>query len=206
MNLKENCSEMIKYYDINGEKFSADTRDLEFKEIQSRFLRYLKPGSRILDLGCGSGRDTKYFLQKGFLVEAIDGSAQMCKIASDYTGICVERKLFQDIDDRDKYDGIWACASLVHLPYNVLIQTFDSVGTAMREKSVFYASFKYGEFEGWRKERYFTDMTEEKMAEVLRQTQLFELKEMWITSDARAGREEEKWLNIILVKSFPNQR
>lgn len=88
--------------------------------IQDAFLSYLKPGARILDFGCGSGRDTKYFLEHGFEVDAIDGSERLCALAGKLTGIPVKQMLFEDLDAMDVYDGIWACASVLHLEYEPL--------------------------------------------------------------------------------------
>ena len=88
---------------------------------QDRFLRVLAENRFILDFGCGSGRDTKYFLSKGYQVEATDGSSELCKLASAFTGIKVKEMLFQDLDASDKYDGIWACSSILHLSKKKLL-------------------------------------------------------------------------------------
>ena len=105
----------ICYYDNHADEFYKSTVNVEFATMQKHFLSKLKVGSHILDFGCGSGRDTKYFLEQGYSVEAIDGSAQLCKLASEYTGIEVKRMLFQELDIDSKYDGIWACSSIVFM-------------------------------------------------------------------------------------------
>ena len=98
----------IEYYNQNADMFAQGTRLVDFTVVQERFRKMLPVGSRILDFGCGSGRDTKYFLEKGYRVEATDGSAELCKLASAFTGIEVKEMLFQDLDASGKYKGIWA--------------------------------------------------------------------------------------------------
>ena len=97
----------LAYYNTNAHRFTSDTLDVEFSDIQDSFLALLPPGSLILDFGCGSGRDSRYFLQKGFQVEACDGSEEMVKAASQNTGIPVKKMLFSELDETDRYDGIF---------------------------------------------------------------------------------------------------
>lgn len=105
----------IDFYNQNAEQFVQETLLVDFKLTQDRFLEKLNAGAYVLDFGCGSGRDTRYFLEKGYKVDATDGSAELCKIASGYTGIIVRQMLFEELDEKEKYDGIWACSSILHL-------------------------------------------------------------------------------------------
>ena len=191
----------LDYYNKNAETFVSGTVFVDFKQTQDKFLNHLKPGDYILDFGCGSGRDTKYFLEAGLRVDAIDGSKELCKIASEYTGIEVKRMLFQELDIDSKYDGIWACSSILHLPKNDLKLVLRKINTALKKKGIVYTSFKYGEFEGERNGRYFTDFTIETFKEFIQDIEDLKLDEYWITGDVRPGRGEEKWLNIILQKN-----
>ena len=190
----------IEYYNENVSKFVNDTQDVVFCATQDLFLSYLNEGDSILDLGCGSGRDTKYFLSKGYKVDATDGSEEICKVASDYTGINVKCLLFNELDEIDKYDGIWACASILHLDRDDLIDVFHRIARALKDNGILYTSFKYSEFEGVRNGRYFTDFTLESFNEFQTNIPEFIIEKNWITSDARAGREDEKWLNLIMRK------
>ena len=92
----------LLYYEQNAENFIRETRDVDFSEVQELFLSKLEKGALILDFGCGSGRDTKYFSDRGYLVEAVDGSAEMCRAASRYTGIEVKQMLFQELEEYEK--------------------------------------------------------------------------------------------------------
>ncbi len=190
----------IMYYDTNAKKFTEGTVSVDFGTMQNYFLNKLPADAAILDFGCGSGRDTKFFLTHGCNVEAIDGSAELCKIASDYTGIKVKRMFFHELAEIDKYDGIWACSSILHVPSQELADIIEKMTAALKDNGIIYTSFKYGTFEGFRNGRFFTDMTEDTFAAILNKVQQIEKEEQWITSDVRAGRGEEKWLNIILRK------
>ena len=190
----------LQYYNQHAKAYVDSTRDVEFSQTQERFLQYLEPGAWILDFGCGSGRDTKYFRNRGFQVEAVDGSAEFVRIASEYTGINVRRMLFQDLDEVECYDGIWACSSILHLPCAELEVVLGKMARALRRRGIVYTSFKYGTEEGERSGRYFTNMTEEKMAGLLERISVYDVEEMWVTFDVRPGRGDERWLNMILRK------
>ncbi len=191
----------LDYYNNNAKAFSASTRDVSFLEVQDKFLSYLPEHAHILDFGCGSGRDTKYFLEQSYEVTAIDGSKELCKLASDYTGTFVKQMLFQDLSEEDVYDGIWACSSILHLNRADLFNVLQKMERAVKSDGIIYTSFKYGTFEGERNGRYFIDFTEETFLEFLKSvTSHLQVVECYITGDVRPGRGEEKWLNIILEK------
>ena len=190
----------LGYYDNHADEFYKSTVNVQISTMQECFLEKLKKGSYILDFGCGSGRDTKYFLEKGCSVDAIDGSKELCKLASEYTGIEVKNMFFHELVEVDKYDGIWACSSILHLPIDELAKVMRKMVVALKENGIIYTSFKYGIFAGERNGRFFTDMTEETFAEFLSRIDGLEVEEQWTTSDVRPGRGEEKWLNLILRK------
>ena len=190
----------LDYYNQYAEKFAAETVSVDFESVQSRFLQKLPPCAYILDFGCGSGRDTKYFLEHGYQVEAMDGSIELCRLASRYTGIDVKNMLFRELSEVKKYDGIWACSSILHLPQDELSDVMRKMAAALKENGVLYTSFKYGFFAGERNGRYFTDMTEELFTDFISGIKGLEVVEQWTTSDARPEREREKWLNIIMKK------
>ena len=190
----------LSYYNTNTASFVESTQSVQMTEAWSRFTSKLSDSSKILDFGCGSGRDTKYFLEHGYQVEAIDGSEELCKVASAYTGITVKKQLFTELSEVQKYDAIWACSSILHASSDELVIIMRKIWTALKDNGVFYTSFKYGTFEGERNGRYFTDMTEGSLSALLTKVTDFNIEEQWITSDVRPGREEEKWLYVILKK------
>lgn len=190
----------LNYYNQNAASFVEGTKDVDFKTIQDKFASRLPQGASILDFGCGSGRDTKYFTEQGFKVTATDGSEELCKIASEYAGVPVKQMLFMELDEVAAYDGIWACSSILHCPYEDLVMVMQKICTALKDNGVLYTSFKYGTFAGERNGRFFTDMTEETFKELLEKVPGLEIEDLTITTDVRPGRGEEKWLNLILRK------
>ena len=196
----------LKYYNENAQSFASGTVSVKFTEVQDKFLEKLNPDAYILDFGCGAGRDTKYFLSRGYQVDAVDGSEQLCRIASEYTEIKVRQMLFQELDEKEKYDGIWACASILHLPKKQLREVLKNMYAALKSKGWIYTSFKYGEFEGERNGRYFTDLTEASAAKLLAGIPELKIEKQWMTGDVRTGRGEERWLNLIFRKQSPSCR
>lgn len=190
----------LNYYNENAKDFAEGTVAVDFQQTQDKFLNMLDTGAYILDFGCGSGRDTKYFLNRGYIVDAIDGSRELCKIASEYTGISVKQMIFQELEEYEKYDGIWACSSILHLSKKELKIVLMKMAAALKAKGIIYTSFKYGDYEGERNGRYFTDFTIETFTDFIHDIKYLKLKEYWITGDVRQGRSEEKWLNLILQK------
>lgn len=199
-NERMQMNKTIDYYNLNAKKFIENTLNADMHITQDRFLRLLAENRFILDFGCGSGRDTKYFLEKGYRVEATDGSAELCKLASAFTGIEVKEMIFQDLDASGKYEGIWACSSILHLPKKELLPVIRKMCDALKDNGVIYTSFKYGDFEGERNGRYFTDFTEDTFDKFIKVIPELTIEEEWITSDVRPGRGEERWLNLILRK------
>jgi len=190
----------INYYDINAKEFVEGTLNVDFKATQDKFINKLPAKGYILDFGCGSGRDTKYFLAKDFNVDAIDGSIELCKIASEYTNIKVRHMYFNELSIVNKYDGIWACSSILHLSLDDLVDVFKRMSKALKDEGIIYTSFKYGDFSGERNGRFFTDMTEDSFANLIANVDNLKVEEQWITADVRPQRGNEKWLNLILRK------
>ena len=190
----------LDYYNSKAKDFVTDTVAVAFTEMQDTFLEYIPKGGRILDFGCGSGRDTKYFISKGYYVDATDGSEELCINASEYTAIKKKQKLFEELDEVELYDGVWACASILHVEKKQLPEILKKIATATKKGGVVYTSFKYGEFEGIRNGRFFTYLTEESFGEILRSVSDLAIEKLWISADVRAERGEERWLNIVLRK------
>lgn len=198
---KEIMNTTINYYNLNAKNFIENTQNADMHLTQEKFLQLLPGSASILDFGCGSGRDTKYFLEKGYQVVATDGSAELCRLASSFTGIKVKEMLFQELDEIEGYDGIWACSSILHLPKQELLPVIQKMCNALKDNGVIYTSFKYSNFEGERNGRYFTDFMEDTFGKFIKVIPELTVEEQWITLDVRPGRGEEKWLNLILRKN-----
>ncbi|NDL68031.1 class I SAM-dependent methyltransferase [Anaerotalea alkaliphila] len=190
----------LQYYEVNKERFAQDTAEADMGEIREAFLSLLPREARILDFGCGTGRDARFFKDKGHPVVAMDASAGMCALASGRLGQPVLQKRFQELREKEAYQGVWACASLLHLPRTELTEVLARVRDALADQGILYMSFKYGEFEGIRDGRYFLDLKESALDEVLGETGGLTLQRVWTSTDVRPGREREFWLNVLAKK------
>lgn len=189
-------NESIEYYNKNAATFISGTINADMSEWRGRFLKYVREGGRILDAGCGSGRDSKAFMQEGFEVTAFDASEEMCKAASELTGLEVKKMMFQDLEYADAFDGIWACASLLHVPYDELPDVMQRLKRGLKKDGTIYVSFKYGTEETTKGGRTFSNFTEETVKTLLENAG-FEIKECVISEDVRPDRAGEKWVNVI---------
>lgn len=193
-------TDTIKYYNENAQTFIAGTIDADMSFAQNKFLKYLRPNCRILDLGCGSGRDSLFFKSLGFDVTAVDGSPEMCKQAGSLIGENVRCLLFEDLDYQNRFQGIWACASLLHVPKDDMQKILKKVSVALVMHGTLYISYKYGETQREKDGRLFSDYTEKNLDELFNSYNRLKVSEYWITADVRSGRTNEKWLNIICKK------
>lgn len=190
----------LAYYDDNAAAFVAGTVDVDFCRIQDWFLQYVPMDSAILDFGCGSGRDSKAFLERGYQVHAVDGSRALCSLAEELLGQRVECCTFQDFFSQKAYNGIWCCASLLHLEWDELVAVLRKLAGCLNDDGALYMSFKHGKYQGVRSGRWFTDLDEDGLELLLQQVPELRLVDVMITGDVRAGREQEKWLNVIVRK------
>lgn len=190
----------ISYYDRNAGNFFADTAHTDLGAIYARFLAHIPPGGAILEAGCGAGRDALAFKTAGYAVTAFDGSAKMADLAREHSGLAVLHKRFDEVDWHNRFDGIWSCASLLHVPRAELSDAMTRLARALKPRGAWYMSFKHGDTERFAHERHFTDMTETQIADAIRAAGLTSA-DIWITNDARPGRAGERWTNAIALKS-----
>ena len=186
------------YYDDNAQSFYDSTVDVDMVGFYCKFLPLVGAEGRILDLGCGSGRDTKYFVDLGYKVDAIDASKEMVRLASIKSGLEVKHMSFELFSPGLQYDGIWACASLLHVEPKALKSMLVQISHWLNISGVLYASFKYGDGVRVKDGRTFTDMDEHQLKVLLSAADLI-LKESWVTYDQRPERNE-KWLNALITK------
>jgi len=188
-----------RYYTENARAFFANTVAVAMDSLYARFLPHIPPGGHILDAGCGSGRDTLAFLQKGYRVTAFDASPTLAALAEHHTGQPVQVLRLQDLEWSLTFDGIWACASLLHVPAADSPNALGRLAGALRPGGVLYASFKYGSSEREHQGRRFSDLDETCLRTLLGQVPGLTELETWITEDLRPGRAAERWLNTLLA-------
>ncbi|WP_057884244.1 class I SAM-dependent methyltransferase [Tsuneonella troitsensis] len=185
----------IAYYDANADDYFAGTVDADVTGLRNRFFRHVEEGGRILDAGCGSGRDAKAFQDAGYNVTAFDGSVRMAELAREYTGLEVLWLQFDQVEWRNRFDGIWCSASLLHVGRDQLLSVFDRLTKALKPGGVWYLSMKEGTETRVVDGRSFTDVTSSELRALLVHCGLGILEE-WKSDDVRPGRSD-RWVNII---------
>ncbi|GAB3418432.1 class I SAM-dependent methyltransferase [Erwinia aphidicola] len=184
------------YYQLHAQRFFSETVDVDMSELYRPFVAHLKPGARILDAGCGSGRDAKAFSEMGYEVEAFDASAELVELARQHTGLPVKQMRFEDVTEVERYDGIWCCASLLHVPLAELPGVMAQLAKALKPGGVWYLSFKYGCGEREKDGRRFTDMDESGLEKIFQGVAETQCIRTWKTQD-KSIRHEGYWLNHI---------
>ncbi len=187
----------VKYYEENHQSFIQNTLDKDMRTQYSRFQRYLRPEGHILDAGCGSGRDSLYFKSKGHQVTAFDPSQKMCDFASGLLKQDVLRLGFEDMLFENCFDAIWASASLLHVSKEEMPSVLNRLALALKDEGLLYASFKQGDKEFIKEDRFFNSYTKESFTRLI-QTSPFLIKEIFSLEDTRPLKEGEWWLNVIL--------
>lgn len=183
---------MSTYYSKNSNEYINKTFNVDMSFIYARFEKYLKPGSKVLDLGFGSGRDSLYFQKKGYEVYSLDNEDKFIKHGKD---IGLKHLIYNSLEDFNstlKFDGIFACASLLHIPSKKLNYVFCNLLSHLSNNGIIYMSFKYGDFEGIRDGRYYTDITEKSFKKI------FKVNSCIVKFCKTISFDKTKWLNIFL--------
>jgi len=190
-----------EYYERNAENYFKATRDADLSALYERFTRALPVGGSILDAGSGSGRDTLAFFRRGYKVGAIDSSPALSHLSTRLTGLRARVVRFQELEDEEEYDGVWACASLLHVPEAELPDAIGRLVRALKPGGMLYMSFKLGAGERVTEDgRSFTDMTESRLHRVLQAVPGANLKEVWITTGEGQFQGQGEWLNALVSK------
>lgn len=195
----------VNYYDTHAREYCESTLHLDLYEVYERFLKELASGAHILDAGCGSGRDTKVFLNRGYRVTAIEASTELARLASVFTNQRSEIVLFQNMEFHEEFDGIWACASLLHIPKADMKDVLGRFVKALKPGGAFYISLKEGEGERVAADgRFFNDYTARSFRELFAGfPQLHELA-FWKTDEIRSQTNQRPWLNFVFKKQESN--
>lgn len=186
------------FYDQNAKTFAENTFHIDMHNLYEPFLKLIPKHGKILDIGCGSGRDALYFKNLGFNVNAFDYSKNLVTLAKLKTGLNIQHQSFYDLNATDKYDGIWACASLLHCERNRLPEVIEKIIKALKNNGACYLSFKYGHQDRIQGERLFIDMNETQILKLLSYENIV-LLNMWIAKDNRPT-SQEQWINILFIK------
>ena len=192
----------VDYYNQNALQFFTNTFAADMSRIYARFLDRLPKGSSILDMGCGSGRDALYFHNKGYIIDAFDASLEMVNLASEATGLSIKHNTFQNYSSSRSYDGIWACASLLHLPKKEHVKIITKFYNILKSDGIFYISFKYGTKDYDRDERHFSCYNEASISELLGKSLSDFKTDIWVSEDVRKDHQSQNWLNVLISKNL----
>lgn len=191
----------LDYYNKNSEEYFNSTLNVDMTNTYKAFLKLVPKGGKILDLGCGSGRDSMNFMKLGYEVTAVDGSKELAKKASALLGKEVIASTFEELELKEKFHGIWACASLLHIKREDLKIVLNNLYNNLEDNGVFYMSFKYGEKEYVDdKNRYFNCFTDESIISFINENTKYNILGLYITEDKLGRVNEVKWLNLICNK------
>ncbi len=191
----------LAYYQDNANEYVQETIDVDFpNHLRLRFLELLAPNSLILDLGCGSGRDSRFFLDRGHRVMAIDAVKEIAECAEKYLGHPVRVQKAEELNETDTYDAIWACASLLHIPKSRIAETFTHIIRSLKPQGILYMSFKKGETDCQdHKQRFFNNYSLPLMQQFLEQFSQLRVIDISGSSSKLFGKKQ-LWLNVFAIK------
>lgn len=192
----------LGHYQERAEAFWQGTRDHDVSQNYAALLSALpeRQKLRLLDFGCGPGRDLKYFAGLGHEVIGLDGSANFCEMARTYTGCEVWQQNFLTLDLPTNYfDGIFANASLFHVPRQELPRVLKAFHQSLKSQGVLFSSNPRGESEGWYERRYGAYFELEEY-QIFLQKAGFEIIDHYYRPPGRP-RDEQPWLAVVSRKS-----
>lgn len=196
---------MASYYDHRADFFVAATRDVDMSDARSRFLAALPvagvASTRILDAGSGSGRDALAFRRLGYDVYAFDASSAMVAATRAHAGVPTRQMRFEDFSWEQSFEGIWACASLLHVAETDLPPVIERLTAHLVPSGALYLSFKLGAGERAEGGRRFTDMTEYCLDALLERCMGLGPPDIWQSRDMRPDRQSEVWVNAVVKKT-----
>ena len=189
----------IEYYNKNAKEYAQATRSIDMQAVYDHFEKYLLPNSYILDVGCGSGRDAKHFRELGHTLLGIDPSSELCKEAEQFADIKVINLSVEEMDYIERFDAVWACASLLHVKKEHLDIALHKIAASLVNEGILYTSWKSGKGERIENGKYYQDFLPETIREVINKTDLFDVLEIWESKEERNG-NHIKWTNAIVRK------
>lgn len=191
----------LAYYESHTREYHASTVGADVRALYPPFLTHLEPGATILDAGCGSGRDTRAFVERGFRLTAIDGSPAMARLASAYAGQPCRVLSFDELAFEQEFDGIWACASLLHVAKRDMAAVLRRFARALTPAGVIYISLRQGDGERVIADgRFFNYYTAGEFRDVVAQVPALREIAFWITAERRSTAQHTPWLNFLLAR------
>ena len=189
----------LDWYNANAQTF-ADGADLvDLSALRGAFLEHLPPAARILDVGSGSGRDARAFEALGHRVTALEPSIELAKrLEGTLRGEIINAPV-EAFEAFEAFDGVWACASLLHVPASATRDVLARLHRALVGGGVLYASYKRGDGERWESGRFFNDQSLASVERLLSDVG-FERVRTWETPDARPERADTVWVNALAWK------
>lgn len=188
----------LEYYNRHAMEYATTTNAADMSDNYSRFLKHVKTNGCIADIGCGGGRDLKFFKEKGYKAFGLDASEELCRIASEYSGCPVTCSDFLSWNPDRKFDAFWANASLLHLTEAGIISFFSTKTTYLNDEGVIYFSMKTGIDEGLDdKGRFFTPFSEKLLKRITMALPGCMIVDRWSNSDS-LDRQDVHWESVII--------
>jgi SAM-dependent methyltransferase len=185
-----------RFYQTHAADYASLTCAADLSATYTHFLPRLPSGGRILDVGCGSGRDLKAFAARGFKGTGIDASSALCTSASEYSGVPCHVMRIEELKYRAAFEGIWACASLLHLPRLLLPTALRRLREALVPLGILYASVQIGTGERILADgRAYAYYQSAEFGEFIADAG-FGIEESWQSGDT-LKRASVPWLNVI---------
>lgn len=170
--ISEETMRTRRVYDHIAEKYADKWSNVSFMEERlDQFASYLRRGSIILDAGCGTARDMKYLKSKGIESIGADISERMLKVARENhpTALLVSMDLARLAFKKEQFDGVWACASLIHLPKKVFESALREFNRVLKPDALIFISMKEGNNAGYTEDgRYTVYYKNDELADILR--------------------------------------
>jgi 2-polyprenyl-3-methyl-5-hydroxy-6-metoxy-1,4-benzoquinol methylase len=197
------ANKTINYYNNNAESYYDQTVNIDFEDLYEKFLKYIPDGGSIMDVGCGSGRDAAAFKAAGYAAEGLDASAELGAIAACRQNIKVTVCNMEDWIASEPFDGIWCCASLLHLTEDKCDRFLANLSRNLKSGGVIFISVKTGIKTGCdEKGRYMQNYTETSLSALITEQNQsgnkLKIIDTWLTKDSM--NRETEWINMLVVK------